>query len=318
MAETGSARNGDEGWGRGERSGTDDTQYGSRRDGSDRAGSGAARTVAGRGVSRRSLRDSVVVVTGSSRGIGRETAIRAAAEGAHVVINGRDADRLEETRARIVDGGGSVHAVVSDVTNADGAQGLVEGAVERFGRIDVLINNVGFSMRGLFGEIAPQVMEANVRVNVLGAAYPTRYAIPHLIATGGSIVFISSLVAFFGVPKVSIYSASKMALTGLSQSLRCELAPHGVHVGILYVGLTENDPRKQVLQADGTMGPSRRKFHITQSQVAGAILAMVRRRRKRRVLTPMAKALSLIARLFPGTVGFIIRAVGKVFPDLYG
>ncbi|NBC29355.1 MAG: SDR family oxidoreductase [Spirochaetes bacterium] len=248
----------------------------------------------------------VVVVTGSSRGIGRETARAFAGAGAHVVLNARNPERLEETRRELESAGYAVSAYAFDVTVAEEARGLIEHAVGVRGHIDVLVNNAGISMRGPFAETTPEVIEEVTRVNILGAALPTRYAVPHLIKARGSVVFISSLAGVRGFPGVAVYSAAKMALAGLSQSLRAELEPRGVHVGLLWVSFTENDPDKQIYAADGTLMSIRRSWKTSQAEVATAVVDVVIRRRRELVMTLQGKLFVLLARLAPRLVDRIV------------
>ena len=257
--------------------------------------------------------DRVVVVTGSSRGIGRETARAFAAAGAHVVLNGRDRQRLEGIRQDFESAGYAVSAYACDVTVADEARGLIEHAAGVRGHIDVLINNAGISMRGSFSETTPEVIEQVTRVNVLGAAFPTRYAIPHLTESRGSVVFISSLAGVRGFPGVAVYSAAKMALTGLSQSLRAELEPQGVHVGLVWVSFTENDPDKKIYAADGELMSIRRPWKTSQADVAAAVRGVVARRRRELAMTLQGKLFVLLARLTPRLVDRIVsRSRGAV------
>lgn len=257
--------------------------------------------------------DRVVVVTGSSRGIGRETARAFAAAGAHVVLNARNPDRLEEVQRDFASAGYAVSAYACDVTVADDARGLIEHAAGIRGHIDVLVNNAGISMRGPFAETTPEVMEQVTRVNILGAAFTTRYAIPHLTAAGGSVVFISSLAGVRGFPGVAVYSAAKMALTGLSQSLRAELEPQGVHVGLVWVSFTENDPDKQIYGADGELMSIRRSWKTSQTEVAAAVLGVVVRRRRELIMTLQGKLFVLLTRYAPRLVDLIIsRSRGAV------
>lgn len=259
------------------------------------------------------LRDAVVIVTGSSRGIGRETARELARAGARVVINGRNPQRLAAVAGELRGEGLSVGEYVGDVTNADGARGLIEYAASEYGRIDVLINNAGISMRGPFAETSPEVIEEVTRVNIIGAAFPTRFAVPYLLESRGSVVFISSLAGVTGFPGVAVYSAAKMALTGFSESLRAELGPGGVHVGLIRVSFTENDPDKQIYAADGQMMKIRRSWKTSQAEVAAAVRSVVETRRNELAMTAQGKLFVLMQRLAPGLVRRILsRSQGSV------
>ena len=257
------------------------------------------------------LQGRVAVVTGSSRGIGFHTARALAAAGASIVLNGRNADRLDAAVKQLASEGRVVHGIAGDVRLSDDCGSLVAGSLDRFGRIDILVSNAGISMRGKFEDLAPEVLRQVVEIDVIGASMPVLSAIPALKEHRGSLVFVSSLAGIRGLPGVSIYSAAKMALTGLAQALRIELGRDGVHVGIVYVGLTENDPDKKTLAADGSLIGIDRSFHATQAQVAKAIVRNVCRRKKRSVLTAAGKALVAIQWLAPGLVDFALTAGAK-------
>ncbi len=124
------------------------------------------------------FRERVALVTGSSRGIGKATALLLALRGAKVIVNGRNIEKLEEARSEIEAAGGTVLAVPGDVTAPETCRQIVERAIDAFGRLDVLINNAGISMRGRFEEVNPRVMKQVVDLNLLGTAYMTRFALP--------------------------------------------------------------------------------------------------------------------------------------------
>ena len=156
-------------------------------------------------------------------------------------------------------------------------------------------------------ETTPEVLEAMVHINFLGSAYMTYYALPHITGQKGSIIFTSSLVALHGVPKVAGYAAGKGALTAYTESLRAEVSSKGVHIGIIYVGFTENDPKKVIYSADGSLIPlSKRKNAHTQQDVARYMLKMIKRRKKRMVLTPLGHFSSFLYRFFPNLSDWII------------
>lgn len=265
----------------------------------------------------RQLQGRTALITGSSRGIGRETARQLAALGCRVVLNGRDSASLERTREEILRAGGAVEALGGDVCQAEICRELVGQVVERFGGLDILVNNVGVSMRGPFESLSPGVIQTVVQTNLLGCLYPTLYALPELRRRRGSLLFISSLAGLLGLPGVSVYSMSKMALTALAQALRTELTGCHVHVGVVYVGLTETDAEKRVLAADGTWVPIRRPYHQTQGAVAARIVEVIRRRRRVTVLTVRGRLLALLSRLVPRLVEWVLARAARASGDLY-
>ena len=262
------------------------------------------------------FRNKVVVITGSSSGIGKATALAVGQLGARVVINGRNAEKLQQAQESLQGSVDEVIAVAADIASVAGAQQLIDTAISEYGKIDVLINNAGMSSRGYFDAVAPQAIEDMVRINVLGCLYPTRFAIPYLKQTQGSVVFISSVAGIRGLPETSLYCASKMALTSVAESLRIELWENKVHVGIVYVGITENEPGKQVIAADGsltTLQQRNQRQSQSPNQVAQSILKLVRKRKFNVVLTSLGKINALANVLFPRLVDkFLIRSKDRI------
>src|SRR6516162_8787588 len=166
------------------------------------------------------LHDKVVVITGGSSGIGRATAIRCAGHGARVVVAARSAEALAATVAQA---GASAIAVPTDVTSAEQCHRLIDTAIDRFGRLDILLCSAGLSMRAYLAGSRLDALERVMRVNFFGTLYATYYAIPHLKRTRGSLEAISSLTGKRGVPSYAIYGASKFAVQGVYESLRLEL-----------------------------------------------------------------------------------------------
>ena len=262
------------------------------------------------------MRGKVAIITGSSMGIGKATAEVLAERGAKVVINGRTESRLLSTREELTNLGHEVLAVTADISTTEGAKKLIDQTIRKFGRIDILVNNAGMSSRGYFDELAPEVFEEIMQINFLGCMYPTRFAEPHIANARGSIVFISSVAGIRGLPETSIYCASKMALTSMAESLRVELSEKQIHVGIVYVGITENDPGKKVINKDGTYlllkDRTQRKTQSPQ-QVALAIVKMIEKRQFKKILTFLGKMNALANVLFPRLVDrILIRSKEKI------
>ena len=255
----------------------------------------------------------VVLITGSSRGIGRETATLFAESGARIVLNGRDPARLAQTVAHLQSFGNRVWSYTADVTDPEQCRAMIAAVVDHYGRLDILVNNAGLSMRGAFADLDPSVIDSVTRVNVLGAAYPTRFALPALCESHGSVVFISSLAGVRGFAGVSIYSAAKMALTGLAESIHAEYVSAGVHAGVLFLAFTENDPDKTIMGPDGAPMRISRKASTTQRQAAEAVYRMVRRRSRKTYLTASGKYLVFMQRHFPWlTDAVIVRSKGSI------
>jgi NAD(P)-dependent dehydrogenase (short-subunit alcohol dehydrogenase family) len=202
------------------------------------------------------LHGKVVLITGGSSGIGRATALRLAGHGARVAVAARTAGALEEVVREAAGRGGEALAVPTDVTDPEQCRRAVEGAAARWGRLDALVCSAGVSLRALFADCTPAVMEHVMRVNFFGTLYPTYHAIPHVRRSRGSLVAVSSLTGRRGTPSYALYGASKFAVQGLYDSLRIELAGDGVHVGVVSPGFVDTPLREHVLGPDGRHWPT--------------------------------------------------------------
>ena len=249
-----------------------------------------------------SLRGKVALVTGASRGVGLATARTLVTQGAKVVITARGTPRLHSSRDELIRLGGDVQAVGGDVGDWEDAEAMVQTAIDGFGRLDIVVNNAGISMRGYLKELAPETCARVVQTNLMGCINVSRASIEYLIEARGHLVFVSSIAGIFGVPGASVYSATKKALTGFAESLRAELGPDGVHVGVAYLGFTEHDPEKRILAADGSLVKPDRPAHNTQAEAGQRIVRMIQRRKKMDVLSGIGKTGWLAYRLSPRLV----------------
>ena len=231
--------------------------------------------------SKSAFEGKVAIVTGSSRGIGSTIARHLAQGGARVVLNGRNENHLEHVGDVFRKAGFDIITCPADVTNQGDCRRLVAFTLEKYGRIDFLINNAGIGSRGFFEDTCPDVFRTLLDVNVIGSVLPTMAALPYLKDSKGSILFISSLAGLRGIPNRSPYSMTKMAQTSLAESLRVELFKSRVHVGIVYVGITENDILKRILLSNGEYHPVKKANTIyvdTQDDVAKTVLRAIQGR----------------------------------------
>ena len=182
------------------------------------------------------LSGKVALVTGGSRGIGAATARRLAADGATVAFSyNRSSDAADAVVQAIADAGGTAAAFQADAASADASAGLVADVVERFGRLDVLVNNAGVYETAPVHELTDDQVAANLDVNLRGPLVTTRAAAPHL-ADGGRVVFIGSLIANRGMPGASAYGASKAGVAAIARGLSKELGGRGITVNTVHPG----------------------------------------------------------------------------------
>ncbi|MEM7658121.1 MAG: SDR family oxidoreductase [Bacteroidota bacterium] len=255
-----------------------------------------------------SFQGKVALITGSSMGIGKAIARQLAQQGAKVVLNARNAEKLARTEAGLQAEGLKVAAFAADVSNWDQVSNLIRFCEKTYGGLDILINNAGMATRGSVDAMAPEVFAKVSQVNLLGSIYPSKAALGLLRKSRGSVVFISTIASFHGLPYNSIYCASKKALSAFSESFRLEEKGNGVHVGIAYVGFTENDPEKIILDSNGKRMYLENRQGIkkqTPDQVAHIINQMVRKRKKKVTLSFSGKALSVANWLAPWLIDFI-------------
>lgn len=198
------------------------------------------------------LRDRVVLVTGSSRGIGAEVAVRAGAEGATVAIHYRsDAAAARRVVERVRPTGVDVDCFDADVADGEQATRLVERVIERFGRIDGLVNNAGLTQVGPFLEIDTAEWDAVIATDLTGAFHTCQAVLPSMVERGsGSIVNIASRLGQIGVAETAAYSAAKAGLIGLTRSLAREFGPKGVRVNAIAPGVTITDMTTDLVDSE--------------------------------------------------------------------
>jgi len=249
----------------------------------------------------------VALVTGGARGIGLATAERLGSRGARLVISDILEGPLEEARKLLQERGIEVLTVPSDVTVAGECGKLIQKALGRFGSLDILVNNAGVSIVDRFETCTPEACRKLMEVNLMGAIYMSLAALQPLKKAKGSIVFVSSVSGIRAIPTGSLYSASKAALRSFGESIRLELKPYGVHVGVIFPGFTTTEASKTVMKGDGSPRPINRPPHDTPQGVAKAIVRMIERRERERVLTPLGKATAILQRLSPSLLDRILE-----------
>lgn len=257
------------------------------------------------------FRDSVVWVTGASSGIGEHLARLFHAEGAHVVLSARREDALNRV-AEACDGPGDTMILPLDVTD-ETAIGTAAGQVSaRFGRVDILVNNAGLTQRGRIAETSLDVYRRIMDVNFFGPLMLTKAALPSMTERGsGRIVCVTSVAGKYGSPMRSGYNAAKHAAHGFFDSLREEVARHGIDVTLIVPGTVRTDVSLNALRGDGSLYGRMDPFlasGMDPADCAGRILDAVHAR-KREVLiaSGVARRNVWLKRLSPALLSWVTR-----------
>ena len=248
------------------------------------------------------MKGKVVIITGGTSGIGKALAEKFGGEGSLLLITGRNEAELQKTVSELKDKSIRVEGFKGDVSIEDDNRRMAEEAVKHYGRIDVLINNAGISMRGLFADTDLGVLKKVMDINFYGAVYATKYCLPEIIKNKGSVVGISSIAGFRGLPARSGYSASKFALNGFLEVLRTELLHTGVHVLTACPGFTASNIRKRALTKDGTpqgQSPRAEEKEMSAEECAMHIYNATIKRRRTLVLTTQGKLAVFINKWLP-------------------
>lgn len=249
--------------------------------------------------------DDVVVITGASSGIGLELARVYYAAGYSLSLAARSGDKLKELQQSLDPKGKRVLVTVTDVSVEEECKRLIDRTLETFGRIDVLINNAGVTMRALFKDVDLKVLRQIMEVNFWGAVYCTHYAMPALLKSKGSVVGLSSVAGYKGLPTRSGYSASKFALEGFLETLRIENLNTGVHVLIARPGFTATNIRNTMMDAKGdSQGESHKdeKKSLLPEAVAKGIFKAMKKRRPYLLMSTTAILVFWLNKFFPSWV----------------
>ncbi len=243
-----------------------------------------------------------VVVTGASSGIGEALAREYAALGAKVVLGARHEDQLQKIVAQIRSCGNEATYAVCDVSKVDDCEKLIAHAVASYGAIDILICNAGISMRALFDDLDLEVLHRLMDVNFWGTVNCVKFALPHIQASRGSIVGVSSVAGLHGLPARTGYSASKYAMTGFLETIRIENLKKGVHVMIACPGFTASNVRFAALTADGSSQgetPRDEDKMMSAMEVAQIIISDTQRRKRLCLMEFDGRATHFVKKFFP-------------------
>ena len=256
--------------------------------------------------------DKVVFITGASSGIGAALAQACHAQGAKVVLTARRLDRIQALVDTMEQDGGEALAVSCDVTRNEDLPRAVAAALERFGKIDIVIANAGFGVGGRLDELQLEDYQRQFDTNVYGVLRTLFAALPAVKQSRGQLVLMGSVNSYVGLPGVSAYCMSKFALKGLADSLRQELAGEGVAVTLICPGFITTEIRHRNNRNEyrpHAKDPIPKWIQMSAPKAAHKILKAVRRRRAEAVITGHGKIFVWMQRLTPG----LIRHLGKYF-----
>lgn len=254
------------------------------------------------------FKDKVVAVTGGTEGIGKALVEQLLLAGAKVATCGRNQDKLYRLQSEFPSY--PLHAVIADVSVENDCRHFIESSIKLFGGLDILINNAGVSMRGLMKDTTVDVIERVVQVNFFGAVYCTKYALQSIMQRKGTIVGVSSIAGYRGLPGRSGYSASKFALQGWLEALRTELLDDGVNVMWVCPGFTTSNIRNAALNESGQAqgeSPLDEKSLMTAVACAKEILLAISKHKRTIVLTFNGKRTVFLNKFFPALTDKLVR-----------
>jgi short-subunit dehydrogenase len=250
--------------------------------------------------------DKVIVITGASEGIGRALSLALAPQKSKLVLAARNENRLEELKKEIESLGGQALVTPTNVTQEDACKKLIDAAVSAWGGIDVLVNNAGRTMWTSLEDLKDtSIIEQLIRLNYLGAAYCTYYALPHLKASKGRIAAISSVAGLTGVPTRTAYSASKHALFGFFDSLRIELIGTGVTVTMIAPDFVLSQMHRRAFDSNGKplgLSPMQEDKIMTAEACAAMIVKAIENRDRLLITSLRGKLGRWMKMIVPGLI----------------
>ena len=255
------------------------------------------------------FKDKVIIVTGASSGIGRACAFEFANNNAKIVLASRREEELIKIENKIKEKGGQASSIVTDVRKIDDCQNLINKTVEKYGKIDILINNAGISMRASFEEIDLSVIKDLMDTNFYGAVYCTKFALPYLLKQKGTVIGISSISGLTPLPGRTGYCASKYAMDGFLNTLRLENIKKGLNVLVVHPGFTNSNIRNIALNKNGKPQketPRNEEEMMSAERVAQIITKATLKRERDLILTPQGKLVVWLHKNFPGITDRII------------
>jgi len=254
------------------------------------------------------FQNKVIAVTGGSDGIGKALVDALIQRGAKVATCGRSQEKLYDLQVR--HSGKPLHTLVTDVSNLNDCKNFIDSTISTFGGIDILINNAGISMRALLEDADIDVIRKVMKINFFGTLYCTKLALDSVIKNKGSIVGVSSIAGFRGLPGRSGYSASKFAVNGFLESLRTELRDKGVNVMWVCPGFTTSNIRNVALNSKGQSqgeSPMDESKMMSAEECARHILRAIEKRKRTLVLTFNGKRTVFMNKFFPSLADRFVK-----------
>jgi uncharacterized protein len=251
----------------------------------------------------------VIIITGASSGIGEAAARLFAREGYRVALGARRVERLIALANEIESDGGEALPIGTDCIRLMDIQSLVAATLDRFGQVDVLLNNAGFGRFDWLEKLDPvNDVEDQIGVNLIGAIQMAQAVLPHMIARrSGTIVNIASMAAYIATPTYSVYAASKFALRGFTEALRREVGIYGIRVTAIYPGgvTTEFSEHTGARRKTGISTPA--KLRLSSEEVAQTVLRTVKNPRRGVILPWPLRFAAWGNFLLPGVIDWIIE-----------
>jgi len=260
----------------------------------------------------------VVIISGASSGIGKALAFEFADNGALVVLAARRENELNKIEAEIKKCEGEAYSVKVDVKKVEDCKDLVDKTIEKYGKIDVLINNAGISMRANFEDLDLCVIKELMDTNFYGAVYCTKYALPYLLEQKGTLIAISSISGLTPLPGRTGYCASKYAMDGFFNTLRLENIKKGLNVLVVHPGFTSSNIRKTALNKLGlpqVETPRDEDKMMSSKEVARIIVKATLNRKRDLILTQQGKLTVWLYKIFPSMTDKIILHEMAKEPD---
>lgn len=254
------------------------------------------------------FKNKVVAITGGSEGIGKALVDALIPLGAKIATCGRNQDKLYNLQVQYSNH--LLHTIVADVSRYDDCKNFINSTIDTFGGIDILINNAGISMRSLVADADVEVLRKVMDINFFGMVYCTKIALNSILERKGTIVGLSSIAGYRGLPGRSGYSASKFAINGWLEALRTELLDSGVNVMWVCPGFTKSNIRNVALNSKGQSqetSPLNERSLMSSQECATHIIRSIEKRKRTRILSFNGKQTVFMNKFFPALTDRLVR-----------